>query len=68
MMNETVRRLNILPFDYDMGERNAAQYLDQVEKILREKDLITESDGAQVIIVKRDTDNKPMPQIGRAHV
>ena len=61
MMNETVRRLNILPFDYDMGERNAAQYLDQVEKILREKDLITESDGAQVIIVKRDTDNKPMP-------
>ncbi len=61
MLNETVRRLNILPFDYDLGERNAAKYLDQVEKILRAKNLIQESDGAQVIIVKKDTDNAPMP-------
>ena len=61
MMNDTVRRLNILPFDYDLGERNAAQYLPAVEEILRAKDLITESDGAQVIIVKREDDNKPMP-------
>ena len=61
MMQETVNRLNILPFDYDLGERNAAQYLDDIEKILRAKNLIIESDGAQVIVVKRDTDNKPMP-------
>ena len=61
MMNETVKRLNILPFDYDLGERNAAKYLDDVEKILREKNLISESDGAQVIIVKQESDNKPMP-------
>ncbi len=61
MMAETVQRLNILPFDYDLGERNAAKYLPQVEEILRAQNLISESDGAQVIIVKRDTDNKPMP-------
>lgn len=61
MMNDTVKRLNILPFDYDLGERNAAQYLPAVEEILRAKNLIEPSDGAQVIIVKRDTDNKPMP-------
>lgn len=61
MMQETVSRLNILPFDYDLGERNAAKYLDNVEKILRAKDLISESDGAQVIVVKREDDNKPMP-------
>lgn len=61
MMNDTVKRLNILPFDYDLGERNAAQYLPDVEKILRAKNLIEPSDGAEVIIVKRDTDNKPMP-------
>lgn len=61
MMTETVQRLNILPFDYDLGERNAAKYLPQVEDILRAQNLITESDGAQVIVVKRDTDNKPMP-------
>jgi arginyl-tRNA synthetase len=61
MMNDTVKRLNIMPFDYDLGERNAAQHLDDVEKILRAKNLIVESDGAQVIIVKKDTDNAPMP-------
>lgn len=61
MLNDTVRRLNILPFDYDLGERNAAKYLGQVEEILRSKNLIQESDGAQVIVVKKDTDNAPMP-------
>ncbi len=60
-MNNTVRRLNILPFDYDLGERNAAKYLDDVEEILRDKNMIYESDGAEVINVKRDTDNAPMP-------
>ena len=60
-MNTTVKRLNILPFDYDLGERNAAQYLDDVEKILRAKNMIYESDGAEVINVKRDTDTAPMP-------
>ena len=39
-MNNTVQRLNILPFDYDLGERNAAQYLDDVEKILNAKNMI----------------------------
>ena len=61
MMNETVQRLNILPFDYDLGERNAAKYLPDVEKVLRAKNLIEESDGAEVIVVKKETDNKPMP-------
>ena len=61
MMNETVQRLNILPFDYDLGERNAAKYLPNVEKVLRAKNLIEESDGAEVIVVKKESDNKPMP-------
>lgn len=60
-MNNTVNRLNILPFDYDLGERNAAKYLKDVEKILNEKHMIYEDDGAQIINVKRDTDNAPMP-------
>ena len=60
-MNNTVKRLNILPFDYDLGERNAAQYLPDVEKILRAKNMIYDSDGAQVINVRRDTDTAPMP-------
>lgn len=61
MMNDTVKRLNILPFDYDLGERNAAKYLNDVEKILNEKHMIYESDGALVINVKRDTDTAPIP-------
>jgi len=60
-MNNTVKRLNILPFDYDLGERNAAKYLEPVEKILREKNMIYEDAGAQIINVKRDTDNAPIP-------
>ena len=60
-MNKTVQRLNILPFDYDLGERNAAKYLSEVEKILNSKNMIYESDGAMVINVRRDTDNAPMP-------
>ena len=61
MMNKTVQRLNILPFDYDLGERNAAQYLDDVEKILREKNMIYKHEGAEIINVKRDNDNAPIP-------
>lgn len=61
MMNETVNKLNIMPFDYDLGERNAAKYLPEVEKILRDKNMIEISDGAEVIVVKKESDNAPMP-------
>ena len=62
-MNDTIKKLNILPFDNDLGERNAAKYEEPVEKILREKNLIEQSDGAEVIVVKKDTDNAPMPPV-----
>ncbi|MBO4745673.1 MAG: arginine--tRNA ligase [Alphaproteobacteria bacterium] len=62
-MNKTVKLLNIVPFDNDLGERNAAKYTEPVEKMLRDKDLLVKSDGAEVVIVKRDTDNKPMPPV-----
>ena len=61
MMNNTVKRLNILPFDYDLGERNAAQYLDDVEKILNAKHMIYKHEGAEIINVKRGTDTAPIP-------
>ena len=62
-MNKTVKSLNIVPFDNDLGERNAAKYTEPVEKMVRNKNLLVKSDGAEVIIVKRDTDNKPMPPV-----
>lgn len=60
-MRDTIRKLNILPFDNDLGEKNAALYVTQVEKILRDKNLLQESDGAEIIVVKKDTDTAPMP-------
>jgi len=60
-MGEVVKRLNILPFDNNLGERNAAKYLAPVEKILREKNLLQVSDGATIIELKRDGDTAPMP-------
>jgi len=62
-MKDTIKKLNILPFDNDLGERNAAKYENTVEEILRKKNLIEQSDGAEVIVVKRDTDNAPMPPV-----
>ena len=60
-MYDTIKKLNILPFDNDLGERNAALYVEPVEKLLRDKNLLTESDGAEIIVVKKDTDTAPMP-------
>ena len=60
-MNNTVKRLNVLPFDYNLGERNAAKYLPDVEKILTAKNMIYEDQGAMIIDTRRDSDNAPMP-------
>ena len=62
-MDKIIKKLNILPFDNNLGERNAAKYTEPVEKMVREKNLLVPSEGAEVIIVKRDTDNKPMPPV-----
>lgn len=43
------------------GESDAYPYLPELEKILVSKKLLTESEGALVVDVKEETDNKPMP-------
>ena len=60
-MHDTIEKLNILPFDNDLGEKHAALYVGEVEKILRAKNLLQQSDGAEIISVKKDTDTAPMP-------
>ncbi|MCL2017311.1 MAG: arginine--tRNA ligase [Alphaproteobacteria bacterium] len=60
-MAAVVKRLNIVPFDNTLGERNAAQYLNEVEKILREKNLLTIDNGATIINLKTESDTAPMP-------
>ena len=62
-MNKIIQKLNMLPFDNELGERNAAKYEKDVEKILRDKNLVEQSDGAEIIVVKKDSDNAPMPPV-----
>ena len=61
MMDDVMRRLNMLPFDNMLGERNASKYLAPVEKLLREKNLLISDNGAEIVIIKRDADTAPMP-------
>lgn len=48
-------------FDYWYGESDSYNYLEQVESILKEKKLLEESNGAYVVHVLEETDNKEMP-------
>lgn len=48
-------------FDLWQGERDSYDYLDEVEKILNEKHLLESSEGALIVNVKKEEDNKPMP-------
>jgi len=62
-MENIIHKLNMLPFDNNLGEKNAAKYEEPVEKILRDKNLIQPSEGAEIIVVKKDTDTSPMPPV-----
>ncbi|MBN1281574.1 MAG: arginine--tRNA ligase [Alphaproteobacteria bacterium] len=62
-MEDVIKKINIMPFDNTLGERNAAKYIEPVEKILREKHLLEKSDGAEIIVVKKDSDTAPMPPV-----
>lgn len=48
-------------FDLWEGESDAYKYLPDIEKILKDKNLLELSEGALIVNVKKETDNKPMP-------
>ncbi|MCL2538197.1 MAG: arginine--tRNA ligase [Alphaproteobacteria bacterium] len=62
-IDDILARLNILPFDENRGERLVAEYIPEFEKVLIAKNLIVTDDGAEIIPVKLNTDNAPMPPI-----
>lgn len=62
-VDNILKKLNILSFDENKGERLIAEYMPQVEKILEEKHLIVHSDGAEIIPVKEESDTEPMPPV-----
>lgn len=50
-------------FDYWYGESDAYDYLEEVEKILESKSLLTESNGAIVVNVAKEDDKKEVPPL-----
>lgn len=62
-VNGLLKRLNILTFDENKGERLIAEYVPEVQNILNQKGIIEHSDGAEIISVKQDTDTEPMPPV-----
>lgn len=61
MMDGIIKKLNMMPFDKTLGERNASMHLGRVEEMLRARNLLQTSDGAEIVTVRRDTDSEPMP-------
>ena len=50
-------------FEIWNGEADEMEFFDELYKIYDEKGLITESEGAKVIEVAKETDNSPMPPL-----
>ena len=62
-ISDILKRLNILPFDENKGERLVAEYVPAVQEILLEKNLLVHDDGADIIPVRMDSDTAPMPPV-----
>ena len=50
-------------FDYWYSESDAYEYIPKVEKILEDKNLLTDSQGAKVVFVNEDTDKIEYPPL-----
>lgn len=50
-------------FELWLGESDAAEYLDELTKIYEESNVLIESEGAQIIEVKEDSDTSPIPPL-----
>lgn len=50
-------------FELWLGESDAAEYLDELTAIYEKSNVLVESEGAQIIEVKEDSDNSPMPPL-----
>lgn len=61
-IKEIYDRLNTT-FDLYEGETDCYPYIPEVIEVLKEKNLIYESEGAMVVDVKEETDTEPMPPL-----
>lgn len=61
-LKKNYSRLNV-DFDYWYGESDADKYIPELMKILSDKGLSHESNGALVVDVEEETDKAPMPPV-----
>lgn len=61
-IKNTFNRLNTT-FDFWYGESDASNYVPELLRILREKELLTDSEGAKVVVVAEDDDKSTIPPI-----
>lgn len=50
-------------FDYWYGESDSYKYLEETEQILKENNLLKQSNNAEIVEVKEETDTKEMPPL-----
>ena len=55
-------KLNV-NFELWLGESDAAEYIDELTEVYEQQNALTESEGAQVVEVKEETDKSPMPPL-----
>ncbi len=61
-LKKSYQRLNV-DFDLWYGESDADAYVDELMRILTQKELLRESEGALVVDVEKESDKAPMPPI-----
>lgn len=61
-IRKNYERLNV-DFDLWYGESNSHPYIEEAVQILKDKGVLYESDGAQVVDVARESDKKEIPPI-----
>ena len=64
-INDIKRNYKYLSVNFDLwqGESDSYEYLDPVTKILNEKNLTKESEGALIVDVNLESDKKPLPPL-----
>ncbi len=64
-VNEVQRLYQDLNISFDLweGESDSFAYMDEMLEFLYSKNIVTESEGAKVINIKEETDNKEMPPL-----
>lgn len=61
-IKKTFDRLNV-SFEYWYGESDSSKYLSELLRILNEKNLLVESEGAKVVCVEQESDKISIPPV-----